>query len=178
MPLVKGQSAPRRGWSLLCAQEGGERDPGKAGWAQEKQGLDSKGKETRMDSLYHWGIHDVRAPTIQVQPGERWTKWGGGVSDVYRGAGGRRSPSTGGPSRLWHGGRSARGWDPASVKSRTEGNHMFCLFLQGLDTSQACGGLAQEAGGPHRLQHTELQPGPQTMVPSTDRPFSGAMGIG
>lgn len=35
-----------------------------------------------MDSLYHWDTHDVRAPTIQVQPTERWTD-GVGESQIF-----------------------------------------------------------------------------------------------
>lgn len=145
-PWSRGR-APQGGAGAYCALRRVVRETlgRQAGLRQARAGLQGQGDQ--MDSLYHRGIHDVRAPTIQVQPGERWTKWGGGVSDVYRGAGGHRSPSMGGPSRLWHRGCSAHGWDPASVESWTEGNHMCCLFLQGLDTSQACGGLAQEAGG-------------------------------
>lgn len=75
MPWIKGQAAPGRarahqhpgGWGadVLEKQLGSDR-----------KGLDSKAKETGMDSLSHWGINDFRAQMIQVQCMGRWTKMG------------------------------------------------------------------------------------------------------
>lgn len=57
MPLIKGQSAPGRGWGPPCTQDGVQ--DGKAGWAQIGKGRTPK--ETGMDSPCHWDIRDFRA---------------------------------------------------------------------------------------------------------------------
>ena len=55
------------GWGEMCWQ-------GRLG-SNRKQ-LNSKAKETGIDSLSHWGINDFEARMIQVQPTGRWTKMG------------------------------------------------------------------------------------------------------
>lgn len=175
--MARGPSAPRKGWSPLCTQEGGERDPGKAGWAQTGKGWTPRARRPE------WSHCPTGASTMPEHQRFKHSPRKGGQNGVGESETFTEEPAAagalpwGGSSRLWHGGRSARGRDPASEKSWTEGNHMCHLFLQGLDTCPACRGLAQEAGRPHRLRHTGLQPGlRQRFLPKTD-PLAGPQAL-
>lgn len=177
MSLVKGQSAPRRGWSPLCAQEGGKRDPGKAGWAQTGKGWTPRARRPE------WTHCTTGTPMMSEHQRFKYSPRKGGqmgwesLRYLQRGWL-RRSPVMGGSSCLWHGGHSARGWDPALVKSWTEGSHMCRLFLQELDTSQGMpragpGSRSATSAATHRTAAKS-----RTTVSSTDRPFRRAIGTG